>query len=108
MCKMLLAAATGLAVATTAMPANAQRLGDPGLSISVGAHSDFHGDNRRHRQRGDSYVWIPDELAYQNNRTFDPSAFNDWWHDTPSRAYPRWVQSGKCERLWWSGGGWRC
>ena len=37
--------------------------------------------------------------------TFD----NDWWHDRPDRAFPRWVSNNQsCQRIWWSGGGWRC
>ena len=36
-------------------------------------------------------------------------SYNDWWHDQPWRSYPRWVSKNEdCQRLWWSGGGWRC
>jgi len=49
------------------------------------------------------------EWALYNNRSFEPDSYNDWWHDRPDRAYPRWMTHNQdCERLWWSGGGWRC
>lgn len=52
--------------------------------------------------------WYGGEWALYNNRTFEPDSYNDWWHDRPDRAYPRWVTNGRCDRLYWSGGGWRC
>ena len=45
------------------------------------------------------------------NHAFDSSQYNDWWHDRPDRAYPRWVwhnQNCTADRMWWSGAGWRC
>jgi hypothetical protein len=45
------------------------------------------------------------------NDAFDPHQYNDWWHDRPDRAYPRWVwhnQNCTPDRMWWSGAGWRC
>jgi hypothetical protein len=48
---------------------------------------------------------------YDANRGFDPDKWNDWWHERPERAFPRWVwQNQNCteDRMWWSGGGWRC
>jgi hypothetical protein len=47
----------------------------------------------------------------QINRSWDSDSYNDWWHDRPDRAFPRWVQHNDgCEpdRMWWSGGGWHC
>ena len=46
-----------------------------------------------------------------DDRTFEPDSYNDWWHDRPSRAYPRWVQdNANCapERMWWHGDTLRC
>ena len=69
-------------------------------------------DRRRHR-RGDVVVigdggWN-DAWALYNNRSWEPGSYNDWWHDRPDRAFPRWMQNNQnCERIWWSGGGWRC
>lgn len=48
---------------------------------------------------------------YDANRSFDPDKWNDWWHERPERAFPRWVWSNhNCspDRMWYSGSGWRC
>ena len=48
---------------------------------------------------------------YDANRSFDPDLWNDWWHERPRRAYPRWVWRNQgCDesRMWSSGAGWRC
>ena len=48
---------------------------------------------------------------YDANRGFDPDKWNDWWHERPERAFPRWVwRNQNCteDRMWWSGAGWRC
>jgi hypothetical protein len=45
------------------------------------------------------------------NRDWDSDSFNDWWHDRPDRAYPRWIShNDNCtpDRMWWSGSGWHC
>jgi hypothetical protein len=45
------------------------------------------------------------------NRSWDSDSFNDWWHDRPDRAFPRWVRHNRnCtpDRMWWSGSGWHC
>lgn len=55
--------------------------------------------------------WNGGEWALYNNRSWLPGSYNDWWHDRPDRAYPRWVQHNRnCEpdRMWWSGKGWHC
>jgi hypothetical protein len=70
-------------------------------------------DHRRRHRRGDTVVigdlgWN-DGWALYNNRSWQSDSYNDWWHDRPDRAYPRWVHHNRnCERVWWSGGGWRC
>lgn len=41
---------------------------------------------------------------YDANRSFDPDRWNDWWHDRPDRAYPRWMSRNRdCARRWYSG-----
>ena len=46
---------------------------------------------------------------YDANRSFSPDSWNDWWHERPDRAFPRWVRHNQnCERMWYSGAGWRC
>ncbi len=105
--------ATAVVLAAAATPAQAQSAGGR-TSISVNHGFDGHGNQGGHRdRRPDNAVevgtWYEGgEWALYNNRSFQSDSYNDWWHDRPDRAFPRWVQSGKCERLWWSGGGWRC
>ena len=70
------------------------------------------GDGRRHRG-GDciagGWGWYGGEWALYNNRSWESDSYNDWWHDRPDRAFPRWVQNNQnCERIWSSGSGWRC
>jgi hypothetical protein len=53
--------------------------------------------------------YVDGEWARYNNRSWDPDSYNDWWHDRPDRAFPRWVWSNQdCARRWWSGGGFHC
>ncbi|HET9458980.1 MAG TPA: hypothetical protein VFO51_03260 [Sphingomicrobium sp.] len=93
--------------------------GDFGVKVHRGGHGGDRDRWRRHRDRrgADTVVlgpWYGGEWALYNNRSWAPDSFNDWWHDRPDRAFPRWVQdqrgSGFCppERVWWSGSGWRC
>ena len=69
--------------------------------------------NSRFACRGES-TYADGEWALYNNRTWEPGSYNDWWHDRPDRAFPRWVQEqrarGTCDRsrVWWSGSGWHC
>jgi hypothetical protein len=56
---------------------------------------------------GGTWAWYDPDL----NRSWDSDSYNDWWHDRPDRAYPRWVQHNEgCDegRLWQGGGAWRC
>ena len=65
-----------------------------------------HGDRRGRRDRGFTYVG---PIEYQGDSAWRPDGFNDWWHERPERAYPRWMQSNQnCDRMWWGGGVWRC
>jgi len=137
--KLLTAAALGAAVTFTAGPAGAQHrvaigipnakapniLGRPQAvrSMDFCRDGDRH-DGRRGDRRGrsgggvncviDSYAYADGEWALYNNRSWEPDSYNDWWHDRPDRAFPRWVQEqrarGSCEpeRMWWSGSGWHC
>ena len=73
-----------------------------------------HGDRRGHRGSSDCIVgagwgYYGGEWALYNNRSWESDSYNDWWHDRPDRAFPRWVQNNQnCERVWSSGAGWRC
>ncbi len=58
-----------------------------------------------HRGSAGSYGYV-DYSAYDDfdaNRSFDHEKWNDWWHDRPDRAYPRWLSRNQdCARLWYS------
>ncbi len=75
------------------------------------------GDRDRDRDRGrrsDTVVvgdfgYYGSDWALNNNRSFESDSYNDWWHDRPDRAYPRWMsQNHDCQRQYWTGAGWRC
>ena len=116
--KMLLATAAGLAFGLAfAAPASAQTMTSHGVRIHSGTDfARFHGgfrdfDRRDRRRHGRTDVILNSwggEWALYNNRSFEADSYHDWWHDRPDRSYPRWVANGRCERMWWSGGGWRC
>ncbi|QIL03173.1 hypothetical protein G7078_10555 [Sphingomonas sinipercae] len=88
----------------------------PEIANGVRIVRDGHGDRRGDRHRGARngrgvYVgnWAGGEWALYNNRSWDSGSYNDWWHDRPDRSYPRWMTNNvDCQRVWWSGGGWRC
>ena len=133
--KMLLAAAASIAaIALPASAAQAQAtigVGIPSAKPSTmatppsvdlgfghfrgGRHRDGdrhdRRDRRRHRDRDTVLFagpWLGDG-DWDGGRAWEPESYNDWWHERPWRAYPRWMSNNdKCQRLWWSGGGWRC
>jgi hypothetical protein len=87
---------------------------------SPGDCRDFRrGGHHGHRDRGfgcggfGGWAYADSGWAVTNNRSWDSDSYNDWWHDRPDRAFPRWVQEqrgGTCseDRMWWSGAGWHC
>jgi hypothetical protein len=53
--------------------------------------------------------WYGGEWARWNNRTWEPTSYNDWWHEEPWRAYPAWMRHNQdCQRQWFSGDTLRC
>jgi hypothetical protein len=63
--------------------------------------------DRRRRRGGDTILFY--DRDYQGDTAWRSSSYNDWWHERPDRAYPRWMAANQdCQRMWWSGGGWRC
>ena len=110
---LILAAAAAVSVPASAFPPSrpdASFRSFDGNSSSVRIHRGHRGpfsDARRDRQRGGD-VFFP-YRDYQGDTLWRPDSFNDWWHDRPDRAFPRWVRNNRdCGRQWWSGGGWRC
>ena len=76
----------------------------------AGHRGDGFGTHRRHIQVGDGgfdggpWGWGYYDGDYDANRSFDPDKWNDWWHDRPDRAYPRWMSRNQnCARPWYSG-----
>ena len=125
---VLLGAAALFAAATIPASAHAQRLGESGFTgTTTGGHAAVRnrgfgrddrgrGEWRRDRDRardrrdrfGRSDFYLP-YRDYQGDTLWRPDSFNDWWHERPQRAYPAWMARNKnCERMWWSGGDWRC
>ena len=112
-------AAAGTMFSLCAAPASA-RDGNADGRRSYAMQGDRHDpgrdfDHHHRRGRGDTsgdfvpWSWSDGDWAYYNNRSFSADSYNDWWHDRPDRAFPRWVRNNQnCERVWWSGAGWRC
>ena len=130
--KLLGAAALVAALTLSPVPASAEHrvgIGIPdaksshyvGARISPNLGGCDMRDGRGRRDRGsrcdgfaDGWAYADGSWALYNNRGWEPDSYNDWWHDRPDRAYPRWVTEqrmrGTCEpdRMWWSGSGWHC
>lgn len=116
---VLLAAGAFVAVAfMAAAPAGAQdRRGDSGWNGSSHHHDrNVRTLSGRFERRGDrrsdrtAFVdWYGGDWAYANNRSWAPDSYNDWWHDEPWRAYPRWMMHNEgCARQWYAGDTLRC
>jgi hypothetical protein len=127
--KHVLLATAALVAAAAATPAQAQSSAGAafvGVNSGGGTVRVHHGfgrggdglrrsDGRHHRDGrfdddGQIGTWYEGgQWALYNNRSWEPDSYNDWWHDRPDRAFPRWMaNNSNCQRLWWSGGGWRC
>ena len=113
---ILLAASASLAAVIAAAPAQAQStaagafIGVPAVNVHRGA-GDFRRDFDRHRRyhRGFDNGIVYLDREYQGDTLWRPNSFNDWWHERPDRSMPRWLSNNQnCQRVWWSGGGWRC
>lgn len=97
------------------VPAPATASSQSNFSKFASRDSQFPDGGRHHRRFDDGALfagpWSPEAWAIYNNRSWDADSYNDWWHDRPDRAYPRWVQHNQnCtpDRMWWSGSGWHC
>ncbi len=107
-------AASLAAISLPAAPAQAEDesvssfVGVPAVTIHSGFGDGF-GDRRdRRRHRGSDVVFF-DDREWQGDSAWRSDGFNDWWHERPNRSHPAWLQRNlNCERIWWSGGGWRC
>jgi hypothetical protein len=90
---------------------SAMRSGDFARAPSFGdfCRGDIGRDDVRHHRRGGCRTdvvmdWYGGEWALYNNRSWESDSYNDWWHDRPDRAYPRWMSRNQdCARQWYSG-----
>jgi hypothetical protein len=122
-----LAAISAAIVITSSASAQSAGVGASGFGASAGIRLDVqspsrdrmgghrlgrHRDDRDHRRHGhDGLVGggyygagYEDYGDYDGNRSFDPDKWNDWWHERPERAYPRWMSRNQdCQRPWYSG-----
>ena len=113
---LLLSAAISLvAIPVSPVQALNPNAGQSDSARSVTVHRGGGFDNRwrdgrfRHDRGEVDLVTYGGEWALYNNRSWESDSYNDWWHDRPERAYPRWMMNNQnCARMWWSGGGWRC
>jgi hypothetical protein len=81
---------------------------DHGVTIHWGDRFNDHRDrHRRHRDNdGDTFIG---EWPQQGDTLWRSDSFNDWWHDRPDRAYPRWmVVNQNCDRQWYQGNVLKC
>jgi hypothetical protein len=70
---------------------------------------DHRDDRRRIADTALITDWNGGEWALYNNRSWQPDSYNDWWHDRPDRAFPRWMSHNQdCARPWYSGDTLRC
>ena len=113
-----------MAAFATITPAQGQSVFAAGFSASA-AHKGFNSSGRgftgrfggsdfrncagqhcRHIRVGEGFAYsgYNDYGDYDGNRSFDPDKWNDWWHDRPERAFPRWMSRNQdCARPWYSG-----
>lgn len=80
------------------------RSGD-GVRVHRGAGGRYNHDHRGMVPPGYGYAGGYWEYGdYDANRSFDPDKWNDWWHERPGRAFPRWMARNRdCARQWYSG-----
>ena len=80
----------------------------PSTSVHIHRGHDARGNFGRRAHHYDGAAYFP-YREYQGDTLWGADRFNDWWHDRPDRAFPRWVGNNQnCQRRWWSGGDWRC
>jgi hypothetical protein len=118
--RLLLTAAAAATALTFSSPAAAQSFtsssgGSWGSRPFVGIPPDSNvggvrihrGHDRHGRGFAEAGYFVPgynDYGDYDANRSFDPEKWNDWWHDRPDRAFPRWMSRNQdCARRWYSG-----
>jgi len=85
--------------------------GDPGHGGMHSSAPPAYAQMKGGPQSGGSRGYVPyDYVGYNQysdfdgNRSFDADKWNDWWHERPERAFPRWLsRNHDCARPWYSG-----
>lgn len=104
----------GIASLAVILPAPAAADSRSGTTFTVGSGGGNHGgfdrrDGRRHRGNDDGVFIYEDYREYQGDSLWRSDSFNDWWHDRPDRAYPRWMLNNQnCEKRWYQGDVLKC
>ncbi len=113
--RLLLLAAAGAAALMISTPGAAQNFAESGFNSSYQGSRGLtmqpatSAGVRVHRGHGAGFggyyaSGYNDYGDYDANRSFDPEKWNDWWHDRPDRAFPRWMSRNQdCARRWYSG-----
>lgn len=106
---LLLGIATLAVILPAPAAADSRRDGRHSAHHSAGPGGGFvDGERRRHRDRDDGFVYDY-YREYQGDTAWKSDSFNDWWHDRPDRAYPRWMATNQnCDRQWYAGSTLRC
>lgn len=83
---------------------------DEGLRgcFSGGRFGDGHRGSRHGRadlcEQGFAGGWAWYGGSTYDDRDWAPDSGNDWWHDRPDRAFPRWMSHNEdCARQWYAG-----
>jgi hypothetical protein len=85
-----------------------------GAGFGFPSRHHWDGDRRHGDRRGprgfDGAIYAGGwDRDYQGDTAWRPGSFNDWWHDRPDRAFPRWMRNNQsCDRQYWTGAGWTC
>ena len=84
--------------------------GNHGVTIHHGGHfGDRDRDHRRRHHDNDGAFLYDYDREYQGDTVWRSDSFNDWWHDRPDRAYPRWILSNQnCDKQWYQGDMLKC
>jgi hypothetical protein len=111
--KLSIVAMSAVATLVLATPASAQMSPRSGqFTGGHDGHSNGHSDRHHgggfsgHRDHHDHFAYF-DGDSYGDygfdNSSWHSDSYNDWWHDQPWRAYPRWLTSGTRQVCWYAG-----
>ena len=77
--------------------------------VNIHRFGPTHRDDRRRHHDNDGAFFYDYYRDYQGDTVWRSDSFNDWWHDRPDRAYPRWMLSNQnCDKQWYQGDMLKC